>query len=110
MGALRNTEIGVSRFPRVHFNESFSIQVFFSGNENFYLHQIVDDKEQRMQISENPLDGVQPEVKITLNMSLDEMLSMPEVFIDSENIRVIKSPRCDETKALLLLNSLVTSL
>lgn len=109
MGALRTRDVSISQPPKIRFKESYSLQLFFKENENFYVHQIEDEAGARLEVSEEPLEGVVPEVKITINASLDDVLSRGDVFIDAAQIQVRKNPHCDKDKAMVLLNSLANS-
>jgi hypothetical protein len=110
MGALRTQEVTISQPPKIRFTESYSVQLFFKENENFYVHQIEEEAGGRLQVSETPLEGVEPEVKITINASIDDVLSgRGDVFIDAAQIQVRKNPHCDKDKAMVLLNSLASS-
>lgn len=106
MGALRNRDISISQPPKVRFRNSFSMQLFFKENESFFVHQIEDEAGARIQLSEEPLEGVPAEVKVTINASIDDVLAKKDVFFDAAQIQVRKTPNCDKDRALILLNSL----
>lgn len=101
MEVLSQREIATTYAAPIKFQESYSLQLFFKENKSFYIHQINEADTARIKYSEEPLEGVEPEIKIMVNASISEGLG----FIDPGQIQIRALPHVDKKKAILLLSA-----
>ena len=102
MEILNQAEIKLQNAPQLKFQEPYSVQLFFKENKTFYIHQVnPENANPVISLSETPLEGVDPEVKVMINASVSEGVN----FIDSAQIQLRCTPHADKKKAILLLSS-----
>ncbi|MDD3412555.1 MAG: hypothetical protein PHY47_01000 [Lachnospiraceae bacterium] len=102
MEILSQETIRLANTPKIKFPEPYSLQLFFKENKTFFIHQTNgEDGNPVIDLSESPMDGIEPEVKVMINASIAEGVR----FIDSSNIQLRCIPHADKKKAILLLDA-----
>jgi hypothetical protein len=101
MEILSQEEIFATHESPIKFQENYSVQLFFKENKSFYVHQVNEENRTRIKYSEEPLEGVEPDIKIMVNASINEGLG----FIDPTQIQIRALPNVDKKKAIILLSA-----